>query len=103
MIRDTIDALPPDRPGQSLYLFAYIGNGRMEADQLCMCSRSGKNVVWDSVKQDFFCDNGALEHIDALAFFDCCYAGGARSGSTRNLEILAATGKTKQQGRAEQA
>ena len=36
-----------------------------------------------------------MDHINVLGFLDCCYAGAARGASSRTLQILAATDKTR--------
>ncbi|KAJ5298073.1 hypothetical protein N7508_008322 [Penicillium antarcticum] len=95
-IQDRLNSLrSPRKKGQSLYVFAYIGHGRMEGGELHLCSGSGKDLRWGTVRDLLFRDSGDLDHIDALGFLDCCYAGGARSTGTRALQILAATNKNQ--------
>jgi hypothetical protein len=54
-IHDRINSLhPPHKPGQSLCVFAYIGHGRIEEDELYMCSGSGKEFGWATVKEPLF-------------------------------------------------
>jgi hypothetical protein len=80
----------PAKPVSSLFIFAYIGHGRMNNGQLQMCSGSGKFIQWATIHRELFDVIEDVAHMDVFGFLDCCYAGGARSQMERKVQILAA-------------
>ncbi|KAJ5232533.1 hypothetical protein N7468_005489 [Penicillium chermesinum] len=90
---------PTSGDKKSLFIFYYVGHGYVDRSRgllFASGAANSKEIPWDTVRNSVFLNDSSIDHIDALGILDCCYAGSARAGSTRSMQVLAACGPNQQ-------